>query len=195
MLGSMPPGEHANQLTRCWPYCTCNGGMDNALHHCKHLSAWDQPLADAHAGATGLDPVVMLRDKSEVVAPLIEAFSLLAIATSFIGFVLGLSDFLEDALGRNRAQAYVLTLLPPYVLALAFPTVFYVALDLAGTYGVLVLFGLLPPAMAWSERYLKTTLTDIRVVDGERPVLLAVGGIAGCIICNELFLALKPMLE
>jgi tyrosine-specific transport protein len=149
------------------------------------------------AGAQDLDPVLLLRQKSEAVGPLIEVFSLLAIATSFIGFVLGLSDFFADIFNlRNaRAPAYALTLLPPYALALAYPDVFFSALDLAGTYGVLVLFGLLPPAMAWSERYWKTTLTDIRVIQGGRPVLLAVGGVAAGIITNELLLLVKPMLE
>ena len=33
------------------------------------------------------------------------------------------------------------------------PEFFFDALDNAGVYGILVLFGLLPPAMAWSQRY------------------------------------------
>jgi tyrosine-specific transport protein len=57
----------------------------------------------------------------------------------------------------------------------------------AGTYGVLVLFGVLPSAMTWSEREWKTTLTQIRVVPGGPPVLLGVGGIATAIIAHELY--------
>ncbi len=47
----------------------------------------------------GGDPVQLLVEKSGSAGPLIQVFSLLAIATSFIGFVLGLSDFISDILG------------------------------------------------------------------------------------------------
>ena len=55
--------------------------------------------------------------------------------------------------GQRQAVPYLLTTLPPFLLALAFPALFFSALDFAGCYGVLTLFGLLPVAMAWSERY------------------------------------------
>lgn len=76
---------------------------------------------------------MMLRDSSPLVAPLIEAFSFLAIATSFIGFVLGLTDFFSDALtlpaARQQPASYALALVPPYILALTFPDIFFSALD------------------------------------------------------------------
>ncbi|XP_022932959.1 uncharacterized protein LOC111439555 isoform X3 [Cucurbita moschata] len=43
-----------------------------------------------------LDPLQQLRSTNGDVGPIVEVFSLLAIATSYIGFVLGLSDFLAD---------------------------------------------------------------------------------------------------
>lgn len=74
-----------------------------------------------------------LKAASPAVGPLIESFSFLAIVTSFIGFILGLSDFLCDALpfaaDRARVPAYALTLIPAYFLALAFPDIFFAALD------------------------------------------------------------------
>ncbi|KAK1277552.1 hypothetical protein QJS04_geneDACA003642 [Acorus gramineus] len=103
------------------------------------------------------DPLELLRSNSGIVGPIVEIFSFLAIATSYIGFVLGLSDFLSDLLklpsGQNKPLPYLLTLLPPVVLSLLDPEIFFKALDFAGTYGVLVLFGILPAAMSWSERY------------------------------------------
>lgn len=54
---------------------------------------------------------------------------------------------------QKQAIPYALTLGPPFLLSLTFPDLFFSALDFAGTYGVLTLFGLLPVAMAWSERY------------------------------------------
>ncbi|KAK4855404.1 hypothetical protein QYF36_006976 [Acer negundo] len=103
-----------------------------------------------------IDPLQQLRSSSGLVGPIIELFSFLAIATSYIGFVLGLSDFLADLLklpaGENSPQPYLLTLIPPLILSLIDPEIFFKALDFAGTYGVLMLFGILPAAMCWSDR-------------------------------------------
>lgn len=75
----------------------------------------------------------MLKGSSAAMGPLVEVFSFMAIVTSFIGYILGLSEFLQDVLpseGRAaRASAYAITLIPPYFLALAFPEVFFAALD------------------------------------------------------------------
>mmetsp|Transcript_41026 Transcript_41026/g.76301 ORF Transcript_41026/g.76301 Transcript_41026/m.76301 type:complete len:96 (-) Transcript_41026:72-359(-) len=46
-----------------------------------------------------------------------------------------------------------LTLLPPLGFSLYDPSIFFSALDNAGTYGILTLFGIIPAAMAWSQRY------------------------------------------
>lgn len=60
----------------------------------------------------------------------------------------------------------------------------------AGTYGVLVLFGVLPAAMVYSERSFGSTISAIRVVPGGSPLIFAVGGTAAVIIGNEVVLAL-----
>ena len=74
-----------------------------------------------------------LKEANALAAPLIEGFSFMAIITSFIGFVLGLSEFLQDVLpmpsAASRAPAYALTLIPPYFLALTYPDIFFAALD------------------------------------------------------------------
>jgi tyrosine-specific transport protein len=54
--------------------------------------------------------------------------------------------------GKKSAVPYVASIAPPTLLALSFPDIFFKALDYAGTYGVLLLFGIMPAAMAWSER-------------------------------------------
>ncbi|KAH7837722.1 hypothetical protein Vadar_017235 [Vaccinium darrowii] len=103
------------------------------------------------------DPLQQLQSINGVVGPIVQVFSLLAIATSYIGFVLGLADFIADLLklpsGQSRPLPYLLTLIPPLALSLLDPDIFFKALDFAGTYGVLVLFGILPGAMSWSDRY------------------------------------------
>ena len=131
-----------------------------------NVSAEDAAAAmDAVARSGGAveafsDPLAALRSTSETANALVEAFSFFAITTSFIGFVLGLSDFLADGLGwrsaekgKNDPRTFALALVPPTVFALSNPDVFLSALDTAGTFGVLTLFGCLPPLMAWSDRY------------------------------------------
>ncbi|KXZ49306.1 hypothetical protein GPECTOR_22g900 [Gonium pectorale] len=92
-----------------------------------------------------------------VVAPLVQAFSFLAIATSFTGFVLAAVDFLPDAFkplaSVPRAGRYALVVLPPILLSTASPGIFFASLDIAGTYGVMTLYGMMPAAMAWASRY------------------------------------------
>merc|ERR1712224_197477 len=46
-----------------------------------------------------------------------------------------------------------LILLPPLVFALINPGIFFRALDTAGTFGISVLFGIIPACMAWVQRY------------------------------------------
>ncbi|KAI4305874.1 hypothetical protein L6164_029209 [Bauhinia variegata] len=129
-----------------------------------------------------LDPLQQLRSTNGIVGPIVEVFSLLAMGTSYIGFVLGLSDFLSDLLklptGENMPLPYLLTLVPPLILALLDPEIFFKALDFAGTYGVLLLFGVIPAAMSWSDRYSNSSLAVKlpELVPGGRITLLLVLG-------------------
>ncbi|KAL4284177.1 hypothetical protein GQ457_16G007100 [Hibiscus cannabinus] len=63
--------------------------------------------------------------------------------------------------GENKPQPYLLTLIPPLGLALLDSEIFFKALDFAGTYGVLVLFGILPAAMSWSDRAPMIIITNL----------------------------------
>ncbi|XP_019051749.1 PREDICTED: uncharacterized protein LOC104588783 [Nelumbo nucifera] len=138
------------------------------------------------------DPLELLRSGNGIVGPIIEVFSFLAIATSYIGFVLGLSDFLADLLklpsGQSKPLPYLLTLFPPLVLSLLDPEIFFKALDFAGTYGVLVLFGILPAAMAWSDRFNDSTQPPklpLLVPGGRFTLSIVIGG-AGYVILSEI---------
>ncbi|KAL8200048.1 hypothetical protein R6Q57_011387 [Mikania cordata] len=139
------------------------------------------------------DPLQALQATNVVIGPIVGAFSLLAIATSYIGFVLGLADFLSDLLklpsDRNRPLPYLLTLFPPLMLSLLDPDIFFKSLDFAGTYGVLVLFGVVPAAMSWSDRYSSCSLSSNipELVPGGRFTLSLVIGGAGYVIISELF--------
>lgn len=78
---------------------------------------------------------------------------------------MGLRDFIEDSFlnakepaaidgaSSNRGlSTYALVLLPPLAFALVNPTIFFGALDVAGSFGISVLFGILPAVMAWKQR-------------------------------------------
>ncbi|XP_062082474.1 uncharacterized protein LOC133788863 isoform X4 [Humulus lupulus] len=139
-----------------------------------------------------IDPLQQLQSSNGAVGPIVEAFSLLAIATSYIGFVLGLSDFLADLLklpaDQGRPVPYLLTLLPPLTLSLLDPDIFFKALDFAGTYGVLVLFGIVPAAMSWSDRYSASSPSMLlpQLVPGGKITLSIILGGAGYVIFSEL---------
>ena len=77
--------------------------------------AWDgavlgssgQELLLQAGAAAGSDPLDALRATGgPLVAPLIGAFSFLAVATSFIGFILGLNDFWLDRLQVGSATGW-----------------------------------------------------------------------------------------
>lgn len=51
---------------------------------------------------------------------------------------------------------------------------------------MLVLFGLIPPAMAWSERYGGTTLARQEAMPGGKPMLVAVAAAAAAVIADQL---------
>ncbi|GFH18192.1 uncharacterized protein HaLaN_14951 [Haematococcus lacustris] len=87
-----------------------------------------------------------------------------------------------------RQLTYALTVLPPLLMACTSPQLFYAALDLAGTYGVMTLFGMLPAAMAWSQRLPRSQsrpATHTRLMAGGNAVLIGVGAIALAVIFNE----------
>lgn len=123
-------------------------------------------LAALPPGATATaDPLEVLRSSgSPLVAGGILAFSLSAIVTSFVGFVVALTDFFADFLGGEDSSStgpgfslpklrdFALTLVPPVLVALWDPSLFFQAIDKAGAFGVSTLFGLLPALMVLSQR-------------------------------------------
>lgn len=182
------------------------------------------------------DPLTALQATSPTAAALVSLFSFFAITTSFLGFVLGLVDFLSDGLGFNEARksateqskatgdtgnnssrqkskrtqnsndprSFTLALVPPWLFALSYPDIFLDALDSAGTFGVLTLFGCMPPAMAWVNRGyggvgtvtegVKSTQVDDEksqdaehgsIVPGGKPVLVLLFAFAGSVVLGE----------
>lgn len=86
-----------------------------------------------------------------------EAFALFAIITSFLAQSLSLVDFLSDGLkipkiGFGRVFLILLTLVPPFLFALFKPGVFISALNMAGGFSAVILFGALPVIMCFLLR-------------------------------------------
>lgn len=85
-------------------------------------------------------------------------FTLFAITTSFLAQSLSLVDFLADGLKipkvrMGRVLLILLTLIPPLVFAFIYPGVFIHALNLAGGFSAVILFGVMPVLMVWALRY------------------------------------------
>jgi tyrosine-specific transport protein len=89
-----------------------------------------------------------------------QAFALFAIITSFLAQSLSLVDFLADGLripkiGFGRFTLVLLTLLPPLAIAFVYPGIFIKALNFAGGFSAVILFGAMPVLMVWTLRYKK----------------------------------------
>jgi tyrosine-specific transport protein len=104
------------------------------------------------------------------VATVAQMFAFFAIATSFISVSLSFVDFLADGLNiektpKGKAVLCSLVLVPPLFFAIVYPQIFLSALSYAGGVGAVVLFGLLPVAMAWQGRY-RQKISGVQLVPG-----------------------------
>lgn len=129
------------------------------------------------------------REASQAIAALLDSSSVrlfsqglafFALLTSFLAQALSLVHFLADGLKVNyKKQENIglcaLALLPPLVFSLIYPQLFFKALNFAGGICAVILFGLLPVAMAWIGRYRKKPQSTYRLFGG-KPVLLLILG-------------------
>jgi len=116
--------------------------------------------------------------KSLWVTEIAQYFAFFAIVTSFLGNSLSFVDFLADGLhikkdSRGKLLLCFLVIAPSFILALIYPHIFLVALNYAGAFGAVILFGLLPALMVWSARYYKK-LGNRPMVFGGKATLIAV---------------------
>lgn len=116
-------------------------------------------------------------------SPWIRVFSqglaFFAILTSFLAQGLSLVHFLADGLKIQRTENHestglcALALIPPLVISLIYPQLFFKALNFAGGICAVILFGLLPVAMVWVGRYRKQTKPHYHLKGG-KPILVAI---------------------
>lgn len=94
------------------------------------------------------------------VVDLAHYFAFFAIVTSFLGVALSFVDFLSDGLhikktAKGKFYLSCLALVPPFIFSIIYPNLFLSALNCAGSFGAVILFGILPALMVWSLRYAK----------------------------------------
>ncbi|MDA0267506.1 MAG: tyrosine transporter [Cyanobacteria bacterium] len=146
-------------------------------------------------GGTLFDPLEFLRrdGSNQWTSAGLSIFSEFAIATSFIGLVYGLLNFLGDAFGQashgvvRRWPLFSLVLVPPMGLSTLNAGIFFEALDYAGTFGISVLFGIVPAVMAWKERYPTQAhrQATLPLVPGGKITLMLMIGIAMGMIAEQ----------
>ncbi|KAL5569308.1 hypothetical protein UlMin_025883 [Ulmus minor] len=180
------------------------------------LLVWDAIAIGLSSHSDQLvDPVELLMSvKWSGVSYMVEAFSLLAVGTSLIGTLLGFSEFFKEQLAnfswnsssrqtlqrmnkffgvRNwwgtdkiRFTAMAMAVVPSLFVSTTVPDAFSAATDIAGGYCMTMLYGVLPPAMAWAMHSGEGEDSEENALSKARPVLLGVGLFACGIVVEQI---------
>ena len=142
-------------------------------------------------GRNVFDPLQILRDNGtgEWLGALVSVFSEFAIVTSFIGFVYGLLDLFKSIsfVAPNELslrKAYSLILFPPMSMSAVNPSIFFTALDYAGTFSISVLGGIIPALMSWKQR--QSNSEHQPLVGGGKVTLIVMIGVASAVIVKQI---------
>lgn len=129
-----------------------------------------QPGAEMHDVGDVIEGLKLVGGQHVVFA--FEAFSFLAIVTSFLGLSLGCLDFVQDLIsglnlaelagacnltsfftvnGIERFVSMMIFMVPSYLIGVSFPTLFLAALDFSGMLRLIV-YSIMPAMMVWSGR-------------------------------------------
>ena len=161
-------------------------------------------LVPFHPGMAAEDPLdVLIASQGAAGGAAITLFSVAALMTSAIGTTLSLSSFFGNKLAAlaprsattpaqspgaaspgahtpstRHCVALLLTLVPPTAASMASTDIFLTATHLADAYGMTLLYGLMPPVLAWAAR--DSHGTRRQMLAGGRPLLagLSCAGIA-----------------
>ncbi|XP_075670674.1 uncharacterized protein LOC142640453 isoform X3 [Castanea sativa] len=178
------------------------------------LLVWDAVALGLSAQSDQVvDPVeLLMRVKWSGVSIMAEAFSLLAVGTSLIGTLLAFFEFFKEQLnnftwqfsstqlpqgnklfglrkwwGRNKSfTAMTMAVTPALLVSSTVPDAFSAATDIAGGYCMTMLYGVLPPAMAWAMLNREAEDPERRAFSKLRPLLLGVGLFACCIVIEQI---------
>ncbi|MBA2654491.1 MAG: tyrosine transporter [Gammaproteobacteria bacterium] len=108
------------------------------------------------------------------------SFSFFALVTSFLGVILALMDFLADGFQIKktlvgRALLFMITIIPPLIFALFYPSGFVLALSYAGVF-VAILYGILPVMMIWKARYQEKIKAPFQMPGGKVTLIISLVG-------------------
>ncbi len=101
-----------------------------------------------------------------------QGLAFFAILTSFLAQALSLVHFLSDGFKisykkQENLGLCLVALVPPLILALIYPQLFFKALNFAGGICAMILFGLLPVGMVWIGRQRRGSGTTYQVPGGK----------------------------
>jgi tyrosine-specific transport protein len=119
-------------------------------------------------------------------------FSFCALTTSLLGVLLSLQDFLADGLKiqhrttQIRIALILACTIPPLILIILSPGLFVDALSYGGVF-IAILYGVLPPIMAWKARY-RESLSSAYQLPGGKPALVVIMSLALTIIVIQIAL-------
>jgi tyrosine-specific transport protein len=119
-------------------------------------------------------------------------FAFFAMTTSFVPLALSFFDFLADGLkwkkkGFRRVILTSTVFGIPMMIAIAYPTIFLVALGYAGGISCAFLFGLMPPLLVWFGRYVHRYSHQHHQLPGGKATLITLMAFALFILGSEIY--------
>lgn len=138
-----------------------------------HLAYWKQ----AQNSGEMITQVLAAHVSSTTIITIAQSFAFFAIATSFLPVACSFLDFLKDGISsriestrvKNERVIALFVLLPPLAASLISPHLFLQALDFAGGFCAVILFGILPAIMVYKRRQV---IGKQHFTIGRLPVLL-----------------------
>jgi tyrosine-specific transport protein len=126
------------------------------------------------------------------------AFSFFAIVTSLIGVSFSIVDFFGDGLkmkreGVHRWALCGMAFFPPLIFSALKPSLFLLAIGIAGGFGEAFLNGILPVWLVWVGRYRQQLSSEFRYGGKILLWLLLIAGLL--VMCVELFVLLNLYLS
>ena len=130
----------------------------------------------AKSYASHIDAAQAIKDylNKSVVGIFALLLALFAILTSFLAQSLSLVHFIADGLKVKHDRSWwlcLLALVPPLIVSMIFPKIFFYALDFAGGFCAVILFGIFPVLMVWIGRYRHKVSASYRIAGGQ-PLLV-----------------------
>ena len=123
----------------------------------------DSPIGLVNAFVKNLPATIPLAEAigSQTFLLLASFFALVAITTAYLANGMGLIGFMDDLssqhLGKvNPLLSRALAFGPPLLIALVYPDIFLKAIDFAGGFGIVTLFGILPAIIAIRKAQTRT---------------------------------------